>query len=170
MSELDAFRQEKDEFFRESPHSPLTAEQREHFEGLIYFPENSELDLELAVEEFEEKEEIQMQTTTGSVQSYERYGRIQFDSEGELVHLTVYRNEHGFFLPFADGLSGQETYGAGRYLEPTPIPGGKVHVDFNIAYNPYCAYNEAWSCPITPPENRVIAPIRAGERIYDDHG
>jgi hypothetical protein len=169
MSELESFRQEKDEFFRHSPHGPLTPDQRERFEKLVYFPENPDLDLELAVEEFDLKEEIQMQTTTGSVQSYERYGRIHFDIEGEHVHLTLYHNEQGFFLPFVDGLAGEETYGAGRYLEPTPTPGGKVHVDFNLAYNPYCAYNEAWSCPITPPENRISTPIRAGEKIFADH-
>ncbi len=174
MSELEHFRREKDELFRHSEHSPLTHEQRHHFKGLNYFAENPELDLELEVEEFPEKETIQMQTTTGSVQTYERYGRVRFEVEGEQGELTIYHNEHGFFLPFADSLAGEQTYGAGRYLEPTPLPGGKLHVDFNLAYNPYCAYNELYSCPITPFENRLKVPIRAGEMIpqgeWVDHG
>ena len=89
-----------------------------------------------------------------------------FEVEGEVAELTIFANDHGYFLPFADSLAGQETYGAGRYLEPIPIPGGKVLVDFNLAYNPYCAYNDRWSCPLTPPENRLKLPIRAGEKVF----
>jgi uncharacterized protein (DUF1684 family) len=69
-------------------------------------------------------------------------------------------------LPVVDGLAGKETYGAGRYLEPTLAGRGKLLVDFNYSYNPYCAYNENWSCPITPFENRLKIPIRAGEKIF----
>ena len=83
--------------------------------------------------------------------------------------MTVYRNEYGLFLPFVDALAGHETYGAGRYLEPEEAAGKRVHVDFNLAYNPYCAYNERWSCPITPAENRLKVAIRAGEKIFEDH-
>ena len=80
--------------------------------------------------------------------------------------LTVYANPQGFFLPFVDALAGTETYGAGRYLDPEPLGGGRVLLDFNRAYNPYCAYNEQWSCPITPRENRLAVPIRAGEKLF----
>jgi hypothetical protein len=103
------------------------------------------------------------------LQTYERVGKIRFTVDGEPAELTVFRNEHGYFLPFADALAGQETYGAGRYLEPEVLPDGRLHVDFNYAYNPYCAYNELYSCPITPPENRLQVPIRAGEKIYQEH-
>ncbi len=82
--------------------------------------------------------------------------------------MTIYANEHGYFLPFADSLAGVETYGAGRYLEPERNADGLLHVDFNIAYNPYCAYNELYSCPITPAENRIKVPIHAGEKVFDD--
>jgi len=88
--------------------------------------------------------------------------------EGLPAQLTVYRNELGFFLPFVDSLAGGETYGAGRYLEPTELPDGRFEVDFNFAYNPYCAYNENWSCPITPAENRIKAPVRAGEMSFPE--
>ncbi len=72
----------------------------------------------------------------------------------------------GYFLPFADSTSGEETYGAGRYLEIETLPDGTSLVDFNYAYNPYCAYNEKWSCPLTPSENRLKVPIESGEKNF----
>ncbi len=167
MSELDAIRKEKDEFFQESPHSPLLPEQQANFAGLNYFPENSDLRLEVDIDRFPEQEQIQIQTNTGEIQTYTRFGRFSFEVQGEKAELTVLENEHGYFLPFADSLAGSETYGAGRYLEPSRLPDGRFEVDFNSAYNPYCAYNERWSCPITPPENRLKVPVRAGEKVFE---
>jgi uncharacterized protein (DUF1684 family) len=118
------------------------------------------------VDEFPVKESFAMQTSTGNVQIYERFGRFRFVVDGQDVELMIYQSEHGFFLPFVDSLTGQETYPAGRYLEPEPLPGGCFIVDFNLAYNPYCAYNERWSCPITPAENKLKVPIRAGEKLF----
>ncbi len=166
MTELDRFRAQKDEFFAAHPQSPLTPEQQQTFHGLSYFPENPALRLEVMLEEFPEKDEIRMQTSTGDIRAYTRYGRFQFMVDGEPAALTVYADEHGFFLPFVDALAGKETYGAGRYLEPRPLGNGRFLVDFNLAYNPYCAYNEQWSCPVTPAENRLRVPIRAGERVW----
>jgi uncharacterized protein (DUF1684 family) len=169
MSELERFRRSKDEYFLHSPHSPLDAVQKSDFSGLKYFPENPDLNLQLAVELFDDEQRVQMQTTTGDIQTYERYAQVVFNVGEEQARLTIYANEHGLFLPFVDALAGQETYGAGRYVEPTPLAGGKVHIDFNLAYNPFCAYNDHWSCPIPPAENRLNVPIRAGEKIYDPH-
>lgn len=169
MGELENFREHKDDFFRSGQQSPLTPEQKVDFKGLNYYPENLDLDLEVDVETFPERDEIRIQTNTGDVRSYERYGRFKFEVEGEGAELTIYSNEHGFFLPFVDLLAGKETYGAGRYLEPTPLSGGRFHVDFNLAYNPYCAYNATWSCPITPAENRLKVAIRAGEKTFEVH-
>jgi uncharacterized protein (DUF1684 family) len=166
MNELEEFRAGKDEYFGESPRSPLTPEQRKVFKGLNYFPENTDLELEVKVDEFTIKDQIAMQTSTGDVQMYERFGRFSFLVEGREAELTIYRNEGGFFLPFVDSLAGTETYPAGRYLEPEPLPGGYFLVDFNLAYNPYCAYNEKWSCPITPAENRLKLAIAAGEKLF----
>lgn len=168
MSDLTDFRQEKDDFFRGSAQSPLTPQQQTEFAGLHYFPENPDLDLEVTVTPFAEQDTIQMQTTTGDIQTYQRYGRFRIEIEGQTAELTLYHNQHGFFLPFVDSLRGEETYGAGRYLEPEPLGGDRFQVDFNLAYNPYCAYNEAWSCPITPAENRIDVPIRAGEKVFHD--
>jgi uncharacterized protein (DUF1684 family) len=166
MSDLQDFRKRKDEFFLHDPHSPLTSQQKVSFAGLKYFPENDLLNLMVELERFPKGEMVQIQTNTGDVQSYERYGRFTFEVDGEPATLTVYANANGLFLPFVDSLSGEETYPAGRYLEPEPLPGNRLHIDFNLAYNPYCAYNANWSCPITPAENRLNVPIRAGEKIF----
>ena len=168
MSELEEFRAEKDEFFRRHPQSPLTPEQRLGFTKLYYFPENEALRLQVTVEPLKDQEPIQMQTSTGGIQTYNRYGRFQFQVDGDPAELTIYKNENGYFLPFVDSLAGRETYPAGRYLEPEALPGNRFIIDFNLAYNPYCAYNELWSCPITPLENRLKVPIQAGEKMFHE--
>ena len=165
MTDLEQFRKLKDEFFKNDSQSPLTTDQKRGFTHLAYFPENPDLALELDLEEFSQKDEIQMQTSTGDVQSHLRFGRIRFEVDGQPVVLTVFKDRHGYFLPFVDALAGSETYGAGRYLEPEQAADGKLHVDFNYAYNPYCAYNEYYSCPLTPFENRLKVPLRAGEQL-----
>jgi len=165
MSDLKQFRTAKDQFFATHPHSPLTQNQKDNFTGLEYFPENPSLRFEVDLEHFEEEEDIQIQTSTGEIQTYTRFGKFKFTVEGEEAELTLYANEHGLFLPFVDSLAGKETYGAGRYLEPEPLPNGKLLVDFNLAYNPYCVYNDHYSCPLTPWENRLKVPVRAGEKL-----
>jgi uncharacterized protein len=167
MSELESFRAEKNEFFGHDPQSPLTAEQKRDFQGLNYFPENPALRLEVSPEQLPVKERIEMQTSTGDVQPYFRHSQFRFKVDGQEAQLTIYEADYGFFLPFVDSLAGQETYPAGRYLEPEPLPNGRFLIDFNLAYNPYCAYNEHWSCPLTPFENRLKVPIRAGEKVFD---
>ncbi len=167
MDRLETFRAQKDDFFRADFQSPLTPEQRQAFSGLKYFPENPDLRLELMPEPFAQPERVEMQTSTGEIQVYHRHGRIHFDVEGEPATLTIYEGPNGYFLPFVDSLAGEETYPAGRYLEPEPLADGRFLVDFNLAYNPYCAYNDHWSCPLTPSENRLRVPIRAGEKLFD---
>ncbi len=169
MTKLEQFRKDKDNFFAHYPESPLTREQKMTFTGLRYFPENPALALEVTVEEFPEKKTITMQTSTGDVQDYQRFGRFHFTVDAQDAQLTLYADEHAFFLPFADSLAGTETYPAGRYLEPQLLENGKFRVDFNYAYNPYCAYNERWSCPIPPAENRLKVSIRAGEMLFEEH-
>ncbi|MGE5222446.1 MAG: DUF1684 domain-containing protein [Omnitrophica WOR_2 bacterium] len=166
MNDLEQFRKAKDEFFRTDRQSPFTKEQKEQFHGLNYFPPDDSLRLEVEVEEFPQKETIQMQTTTGEIQTYARYGKFIFTVDGQEAELTIFSDPNGYFLPFVDSMAGKETYGAGRYVEPEPLGDGKFLVDFNLAYNPYCAYNDAWSCPITPWENRLKVPVRAGEKVY----
>ena len=168
MSELDNFRAEKNGFFERHPQSPLIAEQKQDFKGLNYFPENDALRLNVQVELLNDSKPMMMQTSTGGVQEYLRFGKFKFQVDGQEVELTIYQADYGFFLPFVDSLAGKETYPAGRYLEPEALPGNHFLVDFNIAYNPYCAYNDAWSCPITPAENRLKVPILAGEKLFHE--
>lgn len=171
MSELDRFRADKDAFFRDQPGSPLTAEQRASFSGLAYFPESPGLVVTavLDTEGIDVEEPIAMQTTTGGTQVYRRAGVVRFEVDGSATRVTLFASPemHELFLPFRDATSGKESYGAGRYLEVEPPDGdGPVVVDFNYAYNPYCAYNPSWSCPIPPGENWLAVPIRAGERVF----
>jgi uncharacterized protein (DUF1684 family) len=166
MYNLQEFRAEKDEFFASHPQSPLTHEQKHHFEGLIYFPENPALRQEVQVEVFPTQETVSIQTTGGQPQTYQRYGRFKVNVDGQVAELTLYSNQDGFFLPFTDSLAGTETYPAGRYIEVEQLLNGEFLVDFNLAYNPYCAYNEQWSCPLTPAENRLKVALRAGEKIF----
>lgn len=168
VRELLAFRAEKNRFFAEHPQSPLTHPQRHNFTGLRYYDPNPDLDLYLQPELLDEPEPVEMQTSTGETASYLRWAHINFEVEGQPAQLTLFRDPSSgdYFLPFQDANAGGETYGAGRYLEPTEQPQGAVRVDFNLAYNPFCAYHDAWSCPLPPPENRLSVPIRAGEMTF----
>lgn len=175
MNELAHFRNEIDQFMGFHPQSPLDHNQREQFEGLDYFEPNEDLIMVLSVEKFASTEPmIEMETSTGEQRPYRRYGRITFKVNGESASLTIYSDFYGqeFFLPFRDATSGSETYGAGRYLDNhrpglVDLGNGRVKIDFNYSYNPYCAYSEAYSCPLPPRENWLSVPIRAGEKNFE---
>jgi uncharacterized protein (DUF1684 family) len=169
MSDLEHQRQHKDEFFRYSQHSPLSEEQRRHFKGLAYYREDPDLRFDVEVKPFEKQEKVRMHTSTGEIEEYSKYGTFQFDTNGTRATLTVFSSgEPGDgFVPFTDSTSGKETYGAGRHVELEWLGGNRFHVDFNQAYNPWCAYSPRYSCPIPPRENRLQVAIRAGEKAYD---
>ncbi len=162
---LIELRAQKDRFFKHHPQSPLTPAQREAFTGLTYFVPMPRLCLTVAVTPFAQQEDVQIQTNTGETRWYRRWGEFTFAVGQEQARLTIYQTPNGFFLPFVDALAGSETYPAGRYLEPVLLDNGMAEIDFNQAYNPYCAYGAGWSCPITPAENRLSVPIRAGEKL-----
>ena len=168
MSVLTDFRSSKDHFVQHDPRSPLTNDQKATFGGLQYFDEEPSLKLTLQVQPYPEQDTIEMQQSTGGTASFVRWAKIAFSVDSAPAELTVYKDaaNDSFFLPFADSTSGDETYGAGRYVEPEAQPDGALLIDFNYAYNPYCAYNDAWTCPITPAENRLPVPIRAGEKNF----
>ena len=174
MNELAEFRVDVDDFMQFHPQSPLDDEQREVFEGLHYFDDNEALNLEVEVELYPEDEPLmEMTTNTGELRQYRRWGRFTFQVDSEEASLTVYSDPSGeeLFLPFRDATSGPESYGAGRYMD-NHRPGlglladGRLEVDFNYAYNPYCAYSEYYSCPLPPAENWLKVPIRAGEKKF----
>lgn len=166
---LQQMREQKDNFYRLHPQSPLTPQQREKFDGLNYYPFNTDLRLLVEVDLVADEQQILMQTNTNELRPFFRHGTFEVTVDGETATLTIYRSPDGghFFLPFVDAGGGTETYGAGRYLdvEPEDNSNKTFVVDFNVAYNPYCAYNERWVCPITPAENRIGVHIRAGEKL-----
>ena len=166
---LQSHRQQKDQFLKQHPQSPIPQEKRGDFTGLNYYPHNAALDLQLEAEEFDYQDEIQMQTSTGDMRPYLRWGRVNFEVNGKAAALTLYFSpELGhFFLPFMDTTSGKDTYGAGRYLDIEQVADGVFQIDFNMAYSPFCAYNPLYSCPIPPPENRLSVAIEAGEKNID---
>ena len=168
MSNLEDFRHQKDMFFELDNQSPLTPDQRRNFDGLKYFPENPALRIVTTIQEYTPKPVVTMITSTGSAREYLKYGQFTFDVNGETATLQVYQDpdDEYFFLPFVDATAPAETYGAGRYLDLEPAAGGKFLIDFNHAYNPYCAYNPNWTCPIPPKENRLKVRIEAGEKNY----
>lgn len=166
---LEQFRAAKDEFFRTSGDSPFSEEQRRTFRGLSYFPDNPSYTFVVDPQELDEPGLVELPTSTGGLARYERWAKVRLSIDAHPVEFTIFRDpgNGSLFLPFQDGLRGRETYGAGRYLEPELRPDGRVLIDFNYAYNPYCAYSDEWSCPLPPAENRTDVPIPAGERIYD---
>jgi hypothetical protein len=167
---LEAYRHRRDHFFGGHPHSPLTEEQQASFQGLDYFPPREDLVLNVALDTSGEDagQVIDVQTTDGNTKQFERIGDIEFTVDEQSATLRVYRDvlRGGLFIPFRDATTGEETYEVGRYLEPQERPDGTLDVDFNYAYNPFCAYGSGWSCPIPPEENHLTVPIRAGERAF----
>jgi uncharacterized protein len=166
-SELAEFRASKDHFFGHDPRSPLTPDHRRKFKGLTYFPEDCALVIKAKIDRKVQPGVVQMETTKGQVQNYHRYGLVGFQIDGQATQVTLYAADHAheLFLPFRDATSGKETYGAGRYLD-LHAHGDEIVIDFNYAYNPYCAYNPDWNCPLPPAENWLKLPIRAGEMTF----
>lgn len=169
---LEQFRQSKDEFFK-SQQSPLPSAARAGFTGLRYFPPDGELRFELLLERDPSRDTISMQTSTGAERIYQRLGWVTFTAHGSSARLALYAAEGDdqpseAFVPFMDATSGVESYEGGRYME-AELTGETVALDFNLAYNPYCAYAGHWSCPIPPSENRLKVAIRAGEKTFKVH-
>lgn len=163
---VEMTRQQKDQFFRASPYSPI--EDRLNFTGLAYFPIEPGLRFTLPLLPVDEPEPLTIQTNTGEAREFLRLGVVEFAVDGQPARLTIYRGaeQEELFVPFRDATSGAESYGAGRYLEPELLSDGRILLDFNTAYNPFCAYSENFSCPLPPAENYLPVPIRAGEKRY----
>jgi len=178
------FRSGRDELFAKHPQSALDEEQRGKFRTLSYFPYNPAMCVIARVDT-----DIEAATFTVAMNAQEpmtmtRAARLHFEIEGQPVSLAVYwLNVYGggLFLPFRDATCPDESYGGGRYLFDTikgsdflPVSGSatkeRVLLDFNYAYNPSCAYNWKWVCPLSPPENRLRVAIRAGEKNFSLEG
>jgi uncharacterized protein (DUF1684 family) len=168
------WRKARDELFRLHPQSPLPPERRAAFLGLAYYDYDPGLRV-LGTVEPAARERRAVVTSGEAPYAFTRFARVRFDLAGEQPTLDLYWLEGyggGIFLSFADATSGSETYGACRYLLDT-VKGadlgdrdGRLVLDFNFAYNPSCAYDARWVCPLAPPGNRLAAAVRGGERGY----
>jgi uncharacterized protein (DUF1684 family) len=168
---LKAFREKRDQFFKEDLKSPLKESDRKKFKGLLYYP----IDLKYAmigqIEKYPAEPKplyVTLPTNRETGKKYVKYGRFRFRWEMKEYILQICRPLGGgeLFLPFKDKTSGTETYVKGRYLYVEPMPGGKVLIDFNRAYNPFCQYNDKYTCPFAPEENWLDINIRAGEKRF----
>ena len=175
---LQRFRQKRDRLFAEHPQSALDEEQKRVFRGLAYFPYQAEFRVVATFETEQVPQRQQVVMNAGEQMTMVTVGSLHFMIEGQAVKLSLYWLEiygGGLFLPFHDRSCPAESYGGGRYLFDTikgsdPVPGGErgkqMILDFNYAYNPSCAYNSRWVCPLAPPENRLTVAIRAGEQKF----
>ncbi|MGI8609973.1 MAG: DUF1684 domain-containing protein [Candidatus Dormibacteria bacterium] len=176
-----AFRVERDRLFAAHSQSPIPVADLAEFRGIAYYPPDPALRVACRLEPLTNAEEIEIDTGgPDGVIHYRRVGRAYFELRGAECSLTILAligYGGGLFLPFRDGTSAEETYGGGRYLFDTiknhiPMPPPEVghpltELDFNYAYNPSCAYNHLWACPLAPRENWLPVLIRAGEKRYD---
>jgi uncharacterized protein (DUF1684 family) len=150
------------------PDSPLPPDRVASFERLEWFPPDPSFRFEGPVERFSSPEPMEMADTKGGIRRYIRWARFRFEVDGKTHALTIFRDPGGggLFVPFLDRTSGRESYAGGRYVEADSLDAGRVAVDFNRAYNPYCVYDARWSCPIPPEENRLAVEIRAGMKHF----
>ena len=168
----ERWRAVRNDLFREHPQSPLPAPEREAFPGLPFFDYEPSLRVLASIVD-REPEHYEIETSGDGTYGFTRFAEVRFDVEETPVALELYWLDGyvgGVFVPFRDATAGSETYGAGRYLLDTGkgadlgMEGERIVLDFNFAYNPSCAYDPQWVCPLAPPPNRIDVPIRAGER------
>lgn len=169
------FQRELNSEFKDASKSPLKKKDRKDFKGLDFFEFDSTYVVQATFKRATEEKPFKMKTTTDRLPEYIKYGEITFNLKSETFILNVYQNqdlmkEEGFedylFLPFLDDTNGDESYGGGRYIDLRFPQGDIMTIDFNTAYNPYCAYNEEYSCPIVPRENYVELEVRAGVKAF----
>jgi uncharacterized protein len=166
------WRERRDDLFREHAQSPLPADQRPNFAGLRFFDYDPDARAIAEITAAEE-ESYEVPSSGEGAFTLTRIATASFELGGDDLRLELYWIEGyggGLFLPFRDETSGDESYGAGRYLFDTVkgadlgMDQGGLVFDFNFAYNPSCAYDPQWVCPLAPPPNRLAIPIRAGEK------
>lgn len=173
-------RQRKDLFFKTGQESPLSPEKKQGFGGLHYFPIDPAYRVNARLERAATPQQITMPVSQGNERLMLEWGTLNFDLNGNNLSLTAYKpgdvlpdelQEAALFVPFRDATSGKETYGAGRYLdiEDEPNEDSTYTIDFNLAYNPWCAYSEEYSCPLPPPKNWLKVPVNAGEQTFEEH-
>ena len=171
------FQKNRNEQYADSAKSPLKKKDLAVFKELDFFPINENYFVTAKFIRTKKEKPFEMKTTTSRKPMYVKYGELHFEIDGIPCQLNVFKNiefskKKGFktklFLPFTDFTSGVESYGGGRYIDLEIQKGNNWTVDFNQAYNPYCAYNEEYSCPIVPQENDLKVAIKAGVKKFHD--
>lgn len=162
--------------FSDAKNSPLTKDELKLFKGLDFFKIDEKYNITATLELTPNSPVFEMKTNTKELQLYKKYGIIHFELDGKKMSLNIYEskdlqintvNPNYLFLPFTDTSNGTLTYGGGRYIDlEKPTDSTKIIIDFNKAYNPYCAYNPKYSCPTPPSENSLPIPILAGVKAY----
>ncbi len=176
VTKIEQERREKDRHFKHNNDSPLPEATKEQFSGLRYFPVDLKYRFEGPIAKFAQPETLAFATSDGRLKKALRYGLFSFSLEGQPQQLEIYRlltlsaqYADYLFIPFIDLTSGEETYGGGRYLDLVEQKDNHYVIDFNLAYNPSCAYGRKdFSCPIPPSSNHLRVSIRAGEKKWKD--
>lgn len=172
------FQRDMNADFKDASKSPLKDKDRKTFEGLDFFKFDSLYVVKAQFKRTPNETSFKMKTTTDRLPEYVKYGELEFEIKGEDYVLNIYQNlglieDEGFedylFLPFLDETNGLESYGGGRYIDARIPKENSLLIDFNKAYNPYCAYNDKYSCPIVPRENYLKTRIEAGVKVFDKH-
>jgi len=166
---VNDYRKQKDDNLKSSEESPI--KDKEHFEGLSYFDPDQKYQVKADISLLDDTIPITMLRSDGSKVNYIRYALANFILDGKEYNLTLLQlvdelEPNVLFLPFMDKTNEVTTYGGGRYLDIKYKNTPKITIDFNFAYNPYCAYNYKYSCPIPPKENFLDVAIPAGEKAY----
>jgi len=173
--EIQDERKRLDSLFADTLQSPLKLKDLKDFDSLNYFPPNENYKVKAKFVRTPNSQAFGMPTNTERRPVYEKYGEAHFQLKGENLVLNIYQNHElrekpeykdYLFLPFADATNGHESYSGGRYMDMSIPEGDSVIIDFNKAYNPYCAYNEKYSCPLIPKENTLDIRIEAGVKKY----
>ncbi|MGZ4638215.1 MAG: DUF1684 domain-containing protein [Actinomycetes bacterium] len=169
----ELWRRGRDELFATHPDSPLLPQDRAAFTGLPIAPYDPALRFEAQVDQEVEPQRFEVPTATDGIVPFSRIGVVRLPGLGDLDVWWLDSYGGGVFLPVRDALAGTETYGGGRYLLDTvkgadlggDVRDGVLVVDLNFAYNPSCAYDPAWVCPLAPPGNRLAARVGGGELL-----
>ena len=172
---IEAHRADLDRFMREDAASPIPANKKNVLIPLRYYPPDPSFSVPAVLNiKSGSRPVMEVPTSTGAPRRVELVGTLDFTLRGEKLALSAFVDEGTrqitrLFVPFADTTSGTDTYPAGRYLDLEPTATGIYTIDFNKAYNPYCAYNNTYECPLPPPSNRLKVAITAGEKLPADH-
>jgi uncharacterized protein (DUF1684 family) len=169
VEQLSLARSAKDQAFREAPDSPVPADKRDRILPLSYFPIDPGYAVPAVLRLSDERPVFDMLTSSGEPRRMQLVGTLEFTLRGEPRRLGAFVPDGteqitNLFVPFADATTGTETYSAGRYLDIDPTTTGYYTIDFNRAYNPYCAYSPTFECPFPPSSNRLTTEVRAGEK------